>query len=217
MLYSRRTLGAIMLCVLTQATVTSMAKAETIHWHYTGNITTIFDNLIDAPISIGEPVRFDISFDPLTPDVNGLSGVGDYLMSGDAASIRMTIGGHTSDPVKMYRITVIEQGCCAANDQFNFLSFPSQGSLIEINFPGFIGDAELALFFRRRIDPITNDELPLNQPDPADFYDVRFGIRKGPSSARVLSFNGSLDALPEPSGFTLTALTTLGLFMRRRA
>src|SRR4051794_23646483 len=124
---------AVILCVIFSAE--SFASTRL---HYTGTIKPRPINDIGFAVPVGDRVNIDITFDPSTPNTQAPSTlVGDYLMSGGDTRFQITIGSHVSTPITSYRITTIVHGCCASDDQYNFLSYASQGSLMSTSFPGW--------------------------------------------------------------------------------
>ena len=191
---------------------TSIAKAaSSTTWLYTGVIDRIGQNDLNFAVPLGSPVSIQLTFNPLTPDTNPHPGANDYLMSGGDTTLRVSIGPHESTPVSQFRIAVLPEGCCAANDQYNFLDFDTQGGVIDIDFPGYLTNAETQLFFRRRHTPgpITSPALPSAQPNPLDFHDARLAFFKNRSDpTNRLVFTASLNGVPvpEPSALALAAI-----------
>ena len=92
-------------------------------------------------------------------------------MSGEGTNMRIQVGTRISTPIEKFRIVVVSNDDPVTDDQVNFLSFNSQGSFLDINFPGWLSDAQTQLFFRRRHTPgpIDSDMLPALQPNSAAF------------------------------------------------
>jgi hypothetical protein len=195
--------------------ITAIANAgASTTWEYIGVVDSAPQNDIGFPVPLGAPVSIQLTFDPVTPDTNSFPGAADYLMSGGDTTLQVKIGSHVSTPVANFRITVFTQGCCAADDQLNFLSFESQGDLIDIDFPGYLEGAETQLFLRRRHTPgpIVSEALPTVRPNPADFFDARLVFFKNRTdSDNRLVFAASLGSVPEPTAFILGALSAVSV------
>jgi hypothetical protein len=202
---SIRLLSTVACCAIVAA-----SNGASTTWHYTGKVTPAFQNNLGFPVPVGETALIDITFDPLVSDTNGLAGVGDYLMSGGDTSFRITIGTHASTPITSFRITTIVHGCCASDDQYNFLSYASQGSQMSTSFPGYLeGDVTAQLYFFSRLapGPITSPDLPIAQPNPAAFENAALSIAKNVTSTNNrLIFHVMLDPIapvPEPTSALL--------------
>jgi hypothetical protein len=135
------------------------------------------------------------------------------------------IGEHVGTPITKFRLTTFVANCCAADDQYNFLSYESQGNVLDIDFPGFLeGDVNTQLFFRRRHTPgpITDATFPTEPPNPAAFFDAHIFFWKDRTSIdNRLVFSADLDAtapVPEPSSGALGAAAILaGYRLLRRS
>jgi hypothetical protein len=143
-------------------------------------------------------------------------GIGDYLFSGGPTNFQVRIGAHTADPIPQYRLTVIPAFFYASDDQFNFLSYQSQGTLMPLNIPGYLTDANVQLFFRVRTNPgpVVSPEMPTTRPNPFDFNDVRLVISKSVGRNLVLSMQSWM--IPEPSAVALAPVPMAILAARRR-
>jgi hypothetical protein len=189
-------------------------------WHYSGSTYSSFQNDAGELVPAGQKVLIDITFDPLTPDSVPYSVVGDYLMSGGDTRFQMSIGGHISTPVTSYRIIVVTDDSSSTNDQYNFLSYASQGSYMDIDFPGFLEENVVAnlAFFRRAIPgPITSEALPIEQPNPAAFEQVRVAVQRRVSTPYIVGIGTRLDAIPEPSTLLLLGIAAISLLGCRRS
>jgi hypothetical protein len=203
---------AVLAAILGLAASPCLAVSYTT-WRYSGTINYVFRNDIGLPDPIGLPLSVDITFDPTTPNSQTLPspgcgcgpGIGDYLFSGGATNFQVKLGSHTADPIPQYRMTVIPAFFYASDDQFNFLSYQSQGMLMPLNIPGYLTNANVQLFFRQRHHPgpIVSPEMPTSPPNPFDFRDVRFVISKRVGNNLVLSAQSWM--IPEPSALILAA------------
>lgn len=194
------------------------AVAASTSWHFTGTINAPVRNEIGFPVPVGERVEIDITFGTVPTDPNPLE-VGDYLFSDGLNRFQVRIGDHVSTPITQFRLTAIIANCCASNDQYNFLSYESQGNLLDIDFPGFLeGDVSTQLFFRRRHTPgpITDASFPVVQPDPSAFEDARITFWKNRTSTRDLVFSANLNPIPEPNSALLGAVAWPTAWLIRR-
>jgi hypothetical protein len=175
-------------------------------WHYTSTTLFAFQDDTGGQWPAGQKVSIDVTFDPLTPDSTPFDGTGDYLMSGGDTRLQVNVAGHLSTPVTQFRITAIASNCCT-HDQYNFLSYESEGFHFPIDFPGFYEGATMIFFFESRLypGPITSDALPTDQPDPGAFKREGFGINK----PNRIAISGSVDAIPEPTSAALIAFAAM--------
>jgi hypothetical protein len=192
----------LVLILVIHTIAVSIATASTT-WHYTGTVLPAFQNNLGFPVPVGEKASIDITFDPATPNSDASTLIGDYLMSGGDTRFQITIGSHLSTPTTSYRIATIVHGCCASNDQYNFLSYGSQGAQMPISFPGYLDGnvtTQLAFFNRLVPAPITSNALPTQQPDPTAFENTVLSISKNVTQTNNrLIFHIALDPIPEPS------------------
>ena len=198
--------------------------ASYVTWHYSGTINYVFRNDIGLPDPLGLPFSVEITFDPKTLNSQSLPspgcgcgpGIGDYLFSGGPTNFQVKLGTHTANAIPQYRMTVIPAFFYASDDQFNFLSYQSQGTLMPLDIPGYLEDANVQLFFRQRHQPgpVVSPELPTVAPNAWDFGDVRFIVSKRVGRDLVLSAQSWM--VPEPTGLTLAGVAVAVLSIGRR-
>jgi hypothetical protein len=174
-----------------------------ITWTYTGHVSYVA-NGINFPSPFSLPISATITFDPETPDTIPSPMAGEYFVSGGDTNLIVKVGDHTSTPIDRFEITTIRsEPNSATSDQFNFHNFEGTDYL-DIRFPGYIDNAQMALIFESRLrpGPITSDALPAEQPNPSDFVDALLAVSKlDPSGPFAWSFAASLDptaSVPEP-------------------
>lgn len=203
------TLYLALFATLVIQTSATAAPDQSITFRYSGTITNVFRDEIGFGVPVGESASIEFTFDPDTPDSQpGSDKIADYLFSGGETRLQARIGDHVSTVATEYRITVIADNCnCATQDQYNLLSFESQGRLVEIDFPGYLEDVEVQLYFREGNPPVATDALFTSPPSPRAFGSaaLRF-VKRAPSGGSELSFRVRLDPgefIPEPSSAVL--------------
>jgi hypothetical protein len=186
-------------------------------WEFTATIDAVLDNDLDFPVPFGELVSIKITFDSLSPDIHGHPGWGEYLMSGGATTLQVSIGEHVASPISKFRMIAVTEGCCATTDQYTFASYESQSEQMAVEFPGFLTDAEMLLYFRERHtpSPLDSPAIPNAPPKPEDFNIAHVVFMKNhlERDNRVM-FRGSLHAsVPEPVGVTTAGIAAVFAFI----
>ncbi|MBA3484814.1 MAG: hypothetical protein H0T51_23685 [Pirellulales bacterium] len=224
----RLTVLAVTFVIAGVAVAPPCAAVSYTTWHFTGRIDSVGENSLGFPVPLGAPVAINITFNPLTPNSNGVPfpgcgcgpGIGDYRMEGGPTDFQVTIGSHVSSPIPKYRLTVVPAEFYASDDQFNFLSYESNGIRMNVDIPGFLTGGTVQLFFggRHTPGPIVSPVFPLTQPDPLHFSSARIFFQKGTSRGSRVIFSASLDGLsvPEPGAATFGGLSLAFVATRRR-
>lgn len=217
----QRATFVIAIILATTTAICRPSRGEHVTWAYTGVIQSFPFNTIGFPSPVGLPVKFNFTFDKLTPDSLASPFEGIYLMSGGATGFNVQIGDHISDPINAYSIHVLPQNCCATPDKYLFLNNDgaTNSLFLPINFPGYLEDGIVYLRFETRLvpGPITSKALPTAQLNPADFQLPTIAFRKFVGTSIAVQFSARLDAIPEPTslGCLLGGLAGL-IYMRRR-
>ena len=76
-------------------------QAASVTWAYRGTVTAVSDFLNGIPSPLGERATLDFTFDTNATDINPLSSVGVYRMSGEAASFGVQIARNARTGCKL--------------------------------------------------------------------------------------------------------------------
>jgi hypothetical protein len=173
-------------------------------WHYSATVKPAFQNDLGFAVPVGEKVNIDFTFDPSTPDTGFGPGNRQYQLSGGNTELSVSIGSHIATPIDKFNLRVLVAGCCASDDQYEFVDYSDGSEPIGINFPGYLEGAQISVFFRERFNPgpITSGAIPTDPPRPSDFASPGIFFYKNLSDLRHrLIFSAGY--VPEPATWAL--------------